>query len=108
MVAPVGYLVAGRLRGQVVLCTVCTVHVETRSASFLVEHQNQAVFSDFDLKIGGDGFLDLGLKTGRSSLVIWASKSPRWFLGLGLKTKRTPVCRLRHKIDGGRTARDTC
>jgi hypothetical protein len=29
----------------------------------------------------------LGLKTGSSSLVIWASKSPRWFLGLGLKTK---------------------
>jgi hypothetical protein len=25
----------------VVLCVVCTVHVETRSASFLVEPQNQ-------------------------------------------------------------------
>jgi hypothetical protein len=32
---------------------------------FLVEPQNQ----------GGGGFPDLGLKTGRSCLVIWASKS---------------------------------
>jgi hypothetical protein len=40
----------------------------------LVEPQNQ----------GGGGFPDLGLKTGSSGLVIWTSKSPRWFLGLGL------------------------
>jgi hypothetical protein len=33
---------------------------------FLVEPQNQ----------GGEGFLSLGLKTGSSGLVIWASKSP--------------------------------
>jgi hypothetical protein len=44
----------------------------------LVEPQNQ----------GGGGFPSLGLKTGSSSLVIWASKSLRRFLGLGLKTKR--------------------
>jgi hypothetical protein len=44
---------------------------------FLVEHQNQ----------GGGGFISLGLKSGSSGLVIWASKSPRRFLGLGLKTK---------------------
>jgi hypothetical protein len=44
---------------------------------FLVEPQNQ----------GDEGFLDLGLKTGSFGLVIWASKSPRWFLSLGLKTK---------------------
>jgi hypothetical protein len=43
---------------------------------FLVEPQNQ----------GGGGFPSFGLKTGSSSLVIWASKSPRQFLGLGLKT----------------------
>jgi hypothetical protein len=43
---------------------------------FLVKPQNQC----------GGGFPGLGLKTGSSSLVIWASKSPRWFLGLGLKT----------------------
>jgi hypothetical protein len=44
---------------------------------FLVEPQNQ----------GGGGFSGLGLKTGSFSLVIWASKSPQRFLGLGLKTK---------------------
>jgi hypothetical protein len=64
---------------------------------FLVEPQNQ----------GGGGFPGLGLKTGSYGLVNWASKSPRWFLGLGLKTKQASVCRLRHKTDGGRSALDT-
>jgi hypothetical protein len=58
-------------------CAICTWHVETRSVSFLVEPQNQ----------GGGGFPVLCLKIGSSGLVIWASKSPRQFLGLGLKTK---------------------
>jgi hypothetical protein len=64
---------------------------------FLVEPQNQ----------GGGGFPGLGLKTGSSGLMIWASKSPRRFLGLGLKTKWALICRLRHKIDGGRSAWNT-
>jgi hypothetical protein len=64
---------------------------------FLVEPQNQ----------GGGGFLGLGLKTGSSDFGIWASKSLRWFLSLDLKTKQALVCRLRHKTDGGRSARDT-
>jgi hypothetical protein len=64
---------------------------------FLVEPQNQ----------GGGGFPGLGLKTDSSGLVIWASKSSRRFLGLGLKTKQALVCRLCHKTDGGRSARDT-
>jgi hypothetical protein len=67
------------------------------TVGFLVEPQNQ----------GGGGFLGLGLKTGSSDLVIWASKSPRRFLGLGLKTKWASICQLRHKIDGGRSTRDT-
>jgi hypothetical protein len=62
---------------------------------FLVEPQNQ----------GGGGFSSLGLKTGRSGLVIWASKSPWRFLGLGLKTKWDSVCWLRHKTDRGRSVR---
>jgi hypothetical protein len=37
----VGYTVARRSRGPVVLCVICTVHVETRSAGLLVEPQNQ-------------------------------------------------------------------
>jgi hypothetical protein len=68
-----------------------------RSVGFLVEPQNQ----------GGGGFPGLGLKTGSSGLVIWASKSPRRFLGLGLKTMHALVCRLRHKTNGGRSVRDT-
>jgi hypothetical protein len=113
-------------------CAVCTVHVETRSTCFLVEPQNQdrrfvsgltskplGRFLRLGLKTGGDGFLvvphnqggegflGLRLKTGSYSLVIWASKSPRWFLSLGLKTKQTLVCRLRHKTDGRATVWDT-
>jgi hypothetical protein len=65
--------------------------------SFLVEPQNQS----------GGGFPGLGLKIGSSGLVIWASKSPRRFLGLGLKTMWALVCRLRHKTDRGRLAWDT-
>jgi hypothetical protein len=41
MVAQVGYSVAGRSRGRVALCAVCTVNVEMRSADFLVEPQNR-------------------------------------------------------------------
>jgi hypothetical protein len=63
---------------------------------FLVEPQNQ----------GGGGFPDLGLKTDSSGLVIWASKSPQRFLGLGLNTKQALVCRLHRKTDGGRLAWD--
>jgi hypothetical protein len=97
MVAHVGYSMAGRSRGQVAPCAVCTWHVETRSVGFLVEPQNQ----------GGGGFPSLGLKTGRSDLMIWDSKSPRWFLGLCLKTKWASICRLRHKTDGGSSVWDT-
>jgi hypothetical protein len=63
----------------------------------LVEPQNQ----------GGGEFPDLGLKIGSFGLVICALKSPQRFLGLGLKTNWASVCRLRHKTDGGRSARDT-
>jgi hypothetical protein len=64
---------------------------------FLVEPQNQC----------GRGFPGLGLKTDISGLVIWVSKSPRRFLGLGVKTKQASICRLHHKIDEGRSTRDT-
>jgi hypothetical protein len=64
---------------------------------FLVEPQNQ----------GGGGFSGLGLKTDSFDLVIWASKSPRWFFGLGLKNKWASICWLRRKTNGGRSVRDT-
>jgi hypothetical protein len=66
----VGYSVAGRLRGRMMLCVVCTMHEETRSVSFLVEPQNQ----------------------GRRFVSDLASKSLRWFVsGLASKTTET-VC----------------
>jgi hypothetical protein len=49
----------------------------------------------------------LGLKTSGCGLVIYASKSPRQFPGLGLKTKQATVCRLRHKTDGRASVQDT-
>jgi hypothetical protein len=41
MVAQVRYSVAGRSTGRVTPCAVCTVHMEMRSAGFMVEPQNQ-------------------------------------------------------------------
>jgi hypothetical protein len=67
------------------------------AVDFLVKPQNQ----------GGGVLPGLGLKSGSSGLVIWASKSPRWFLGLGLKTKWVSICRLHHKTNGERSAWDT-
>jgi hypothetical protein len=58
-------------------------------------------FSRFDLKISGRVFFDLCLKTDSYGLMIWASKSSRWFFGLYLKTKQATVCWLSHKTDGG-------
>jgi hypothetical protein len=98
-----------------------TWHVKTRSAGFLVEPQNQGrrfvtglalkpaatVFSSLASKLVATVSPSLGLKIGSSGLVIWASKSPRRFLGLCLKTKWVSVYRLRHKTNGGRSAWDT-
>jgi hypothetical protein len=67
------------------------------AVGFLVGPQNQ----------GGGGFPSLGLKIGSSGVVIRASKSPLRFLGLGLKIKWASVCQLHHKIDGGRSVRET-
>jgi hypothetical protein len=105
MVAQVRYSVAGLSRGRVALCAVYTVYMETRSTGFLVEPQNQGILfmsglaskplGRFSLVCPQNrwlGFLSFGLKTDSSGLVIWNSKSPRWFLGLGLKTMQASVC----------------
>jgi hypothetical protein len=101
-------------------CAVCTVHMKMRSAGFLVEPQNQGLqfgsgltskplvrFSPVGPQNRWLKFHCLSLKTGSSGLVIWVSKSPRRFLGLGLKIMEASVCRLRHKTDGGRMVRET-
>jgi hypothetical protein len=79
------------------VATVSPCLASKQAVGFLVEPQNQ----------GGGGFSGLGLKTDNSGLVICASKLLRRFLGLSLKTKQTSVFRLSHKIDGGRSTRDT-
>jgi hypothetical protein len=113
-----GQVLGGRaiLRSDA-LCVICTMHMETRSTDFLVEPQNQGrrFVSGLASKPVGPvwpqnrwvRFLSLDLKTGSCGLVIWTSKSPRWFFCLGLKTKQASVCQLCHKIDGGRMTCDT-
>jgi hypothetical protein len=83
--------------------TPCTWRREAR-VSWLSLKTKVDGFLWFDLKAGGDRFPGLGLKTDSSGLVIWASKSPRWFLGLGLKIKHASVCQLHHKIDTSRSS----
>jgi hypothetical protein len=63
--------------GSKLVATVSPGLASKPVVGFLVEPQNQ----------GGGGFSSLGLKTGRSGLMIWASKSLRRFLSLCLKTK---------------------
>jgi hypothetical protein len=60
MVAQVRYSVTRRSRGRVALCAVCIVHVEMRSAGFLVEPQNKARW--FGLKTNGTVFSGLASK----------------------------------------------
>jgi hypothetical protein len=64
---------------------------------FLVEPQNQC----------GGGLSGLGLKIGSYNLVIWTSKSPWWFLGLGLKIMQASIYRLCLKTDGRMRRRGT-
>jgi hypothetical protein len=75
------------------VATVSPGLASKRMFGFLVEPQNQ----------GGGGFPSLSLKTGSFGLVIWASKSPRQFLGLGLKIKwfRFVGCAIK-PTEGGR------
>jgi hypothetical protein len=88
-----------------VFCSLASKPVATVSPSltsklmldFLVEPQNQ----------GGGGFPGLGLKIDSNGLVIWTLKSPRRFLGFGIKTKQASVCQLHLKTDGRMRRRGT-
>jgi hypothetical protein len=84
-------------------CAVCTWHVETRSAGFLVEPQNQGRwfvsgfasdgfyrfglktccdgFRWFGLKTSDDGFLQFDLKTGGDGFSRFGLKTVGEFLG---------------------------
>jgi hypothetical protein len=76
MVAQVGYSVAGRSRGRVAPCVVCTWHMETRSADFLVEPQNQrwTVCEWFGLKTTRTVFIGLASKLVATVFSSLASK----------------------------------
>jgi hypothetical protein len=54
--------------------------------------QGDDKFPGLSLKTNVDRFFGLGLKIGGCGLVICPTKSPRWFLSLGLKTKWSMLC----------------
>jgi hypothetical protein len=88
MVAQDGYPVAGRSRGQVASCVVCTWHVETRSVGFLVEPQNQGrrFVSGLASKSIGQFSLVWPQNQWRQFLPVWPQN--RWSVSwLSLKTK---------------------
>jgi hypothetical protein len=59
----------------VTLCTVCTVHKETRSAGFLVKPQNQGHrVSWFGPQNRHMWFSDLAHKITATVFLVWASK----------------------------------
>jgi hypothetical protein len=70
MVAQVRYSIAGRSRGRVVLCAVCTWHVEIRGAGFVVEPQNHS-----RRFVSG-----LASKLLERFSPIWSQNRWRWFL----------------------------
>jgi hypothetical protein len=100
MVTQVRYSVARRSRDRVVPCAVYTWHVETRSAGFLVEPQNQGrrfvsglaskpvatVFSNLTSKLVTTVSPGLALKLAVGFLVEPQNQGGAEFLGLVLKT----------------------
>jgi hypothetical protein len=86
--AYVGYSAAARSRGRVTLCVVSQGDEERGSLGLALK----------PILTVSPG---LGLQTDCYGLVIWTSKSPRWFLGLGFKMKQAMVCGCTTKLMGG-------
>jgi hypothetical protein len=94
------YSMARRSGGWVMPCAVCTVHIEMRSTSFLVEPQNQGRVSWLSFKTKVDGFLIWASKltalvwrfwpqNHRVSFLVYASKLSRLrFIGCTTKSTR--------------------
>jgi hypothetical protein len=79
MVTQVGYSVAGRSRGRVAPCAVCTWHVETRSVDFLVSLKPRLIVCEW-----------FGLKTTRTVFAGLASKPVKTlFAGLASRPVTT-------------------
>jgi hypothetical protein len=109
MVAQVRYSVVRRSRGWVTLCAVYTVHVEMRSAGFLVETKNQGRRFVSGLRQNHwDSFLRFNLKTGGDGFSSLSSKPLTMISCLGLEIKQATIYRLRHKIDRRVTTRYMC
>jgi hypothetical protein len=102
MVAQVRYSVARGSRGQVTLCVVCSVHVEMRSAGFLVEPQNQGRWfvSSLASKPLGRFVSGLASKPLRRFLPVWPQNQWYGFLQFGLKTDGDGFLRFGLKIGG--------
>jgi hypothetical protein len=97
MIAQVRYSVAGRSRGRVAPCAVCTVHMETvftglaskplRRFSPVWPQNHSDGFCWFGIKTGGDSFYRFGIKTCCDSFLQFGLKTGgdgfSWF---GLKT----------------------
>jgi hypothetical protein len=88
MVAQVGCSVAGRSKGRVTPCAVCTWHMETRSTGFLVEPQNQG--RRFSLVWSQNQWRRFSpvwpQNWWRRFLPVWP-QNRRWVSWLSLKTK---------------------
>jgi hypothetical protein len=88
MVAQVRYSVAGRSRGQVTLCAVCTVHEETRSTSFWLRLKTKVdSLSKVWPQNHWDGLLVVWPQIHCHGLsVVWPQNHWDGFLQFGLKT----------------------
>jgi hypothetical protein len=101
MVAQVEYSIAGRSGGQVTPCAVCTVHVETRNTSFLVDPQHHGRRFISGLASKPPGWVVSGLASkplGRFSLV-WPQNRWRQFLLVWPQNRWWGVSRLGLKTD---------
>jgi hypothetical protein len=86
------------LGGQVTPCAVCTVHVEKRSANFLVEPQNQGRVSWLTLKTKVDDFFWFDLKTDDYDSCGLASKPLARVFRFGPQNRQLRFGNLAHKI----------
>jgi hypothetical protein len=72
----------------VALCAVCTVHVETRSASFLVESQNQGRrFINSLTSKPRDGFSSVWASKPMAMVCEWFDLKTTWTVFVGLASK---------------------
>jgi hypothetical protein len=109
MVRQVGYSVVGRSRGRVMPCAVCIVHMETRSASFLVEPQNQGrrFLSGLASKPLGRFSPVWPQNRWRRFLAVWPQNLLRWFLAVAVTVFSSLVSKLVATVSPDLTSKPT-